>query len=312
LLALERARGRIVSGIHAGQLNGGDRLASYREIAQQLGVDVRAAGRIYGRLATEGLVEIRTKTGVYVASQERMGGRVLVETADWVVELLGDAWRRRISIKEFPELARRCVATIELQTACIESTEDQLVTLCSELARDFGLSTTPVHADLLPSLHEVDDLQACVPPSVAKADFLTTTAFHASALRGLAQALCKPLIVFRLDAEFTNLVQRQLQVGDLTVICVDPRFLERFRGVLAAQYPERVRGVLANDPPALSRILIDQPVLVTNAAARILDHRNLPSSIHPPGAPVMSADTATELIELIVRMNLEAVQHEPS
>lgn len=185
---LERLRGRILSGIHAGHLNPGDRLPSYRQVAADAEVDLRAVARIYDALEQEGLVEIRGKTGAYVAAQERIGGRVLAETAHWAVGVLRDGWRRRIPVPELPDLLRRCVSTVDLRCICVDSTEDQLVSLCSELHDDFGLNTSPVDLNRLSEAAASDDRRG-LPLALRRADLLATTTFHVATVRPIAVRL---------------------------------------------------------------------------------------------------------------------------
>jgi DNA-binding transcriptional regulator YhcF (GntR family) len=296
--ATELIRGRILKGIHSGHLNAGDRLPTYREVGEETGLDLRAVTRVYGVLAGEGLVEIRGRTGVYVAPQERLGGRVLEETARWVVRVLCEAWVRRIHLPEFPEFLRKCISAVEVRSVCIESTVDQLERMCTELHADFGLRTVPVHADRL----------SRIPGELREADLLVTTAFHAAAVRPIAEALEKPLVVVRLNPDMVRQVEKHLAEGELTVICVDPRFLERVRLVIGGEHADRIRGVLADDEEAVRNLDRRQPVLISGAARERLPGLDLPS-ILPPG-PVISRESAEELAELLVRFNVEAMRDE--
>ncbi|HEV2124978.1 MAG TPA: GntR family transcriptional regulator, partial [Chloroflexota bacterium] len=142
-------RERIITAIHSGRLDTGDRLPTYREVAEEAGVDLRAVARVYRQLEAEGLVEVRGRSGVFVADQEHLGGGVLAETARWMIGVLRGARTRSIRIPEFPDFARRCIGSTEVRCACIESTEDQLSALCQELSDDFGFHTTALLADQL-------------------------------------------------------------------------------------------------------------------------------------------------------------------
>jgi DNA-binding transcriptional regulator YhcF (GntR family) len=305
-LALERLRGRILSGIHGGHLNPGDRLPGYREISAQAGIDLRAVGRVYDALGREGLVEIRSKTGVYVATQERIGGRVLAETARWVMRTLVEGWRRRVPIHALPDLIRRCVSTAMLRCACIESTEDQLIYLCRELRQDFGLDTAPIRAAQI--LTEAGVKQPRLPAELRRADLLVTTTFHAAEIRPIATEMEKPLITIRLNPDYTRIVERHLDEHELTVVCIDPLFADRVRAVFGSEHPERIQMVLASDWRAIARLDPGQPVLISRAAREKLHGIALPPPLVPPGAPVIAPDTAAELIETVLRFNLDALR----
>lgn len=299
-------RGRILSGIHNGHLDAGGRAPSYREIASETGLDLRAVARIYAALEREGLVQVRGRQGVFIAPQERIGGRVLQETARWLVGVLRDAWTRQIPIPDLPEFVRECSSRAAVSCACIESTEDQLHTLCTELRRDFGFLSEPLHADRLVPMRAGYEAPHRIPDELRRADLLVTTAFHAAALRPIAHALDKPMIVVRLNAAIVRDLERRLRVGELVVICVDPRFLERLRLVVGGEHADRIRGILATDTGAIACIDPDAPVLISHAA-----RARLPGFTHPgtlPKGPVLARQSASELAEFLVRFNLEAMR----
>jgi hypothetical protein len=44
---------------------------------------------------------------VYLAPQDQFGGELLAETARWLAGVLVEAWKRRMTISELPDLIRR-------------------------------------------------------------------------------------------------------------------------------------------------------------------------------------------------------------
>ncbi len=305
--ALDLLRGRILSGIHSGHITAGDQAPTYREVADETGLDLRAVNRIYGALEKEGLVEVRGRQGVFIAPQERLGGRVPEETARWVIGILNDAWVRRIHLPDLPEFLRKCIVGVQVRCACIESTADQLYAICTELNRDFGLVSSPVHVDQLAAAQAAIDLRERVPPELREADFLVTTAFHASTAREFARRLEKPLVVIRLNPDLVRHIERRLAAGELTVVCVDPRFLERMRLVFGGDHAERIRGILADDQEAVRRLDPKKPVHVTSLARERL--KQIPAPVLFTGDhAAMSPESAAELAEMLVRINLEAMR----
>lgn len=297
-------RERVLGGIHMGYVEAGTRLPSYREVAEETGVgDLRAVARAYAALEAEGLVEVRGRSGVFVAAQERIGGGVLAETARWAARVVREAWLRRVAVPALPELLRGLTAARAVRCAFVESTVDQTETFCQELRRDFGFDAVPVHADrLLPALEGGGDARA-LPPELRAADLLATTAFHAAELAPVAEALGIGLVVVRLNRVFTQAVRRQLDAGELVVLCVDPRFVERVRLVAGPPYADRIRGVLAMDTDAVARLDPRRPVLVSEAARAELPGVALPPSF--TDEPMISAGSADDLAEALVRLNLE-------
>jgi DNA-binding transcriptional regulator YhcF (GntR family) len=170
-----RLRDRIVSGLHRGRLRGGDRLPSLREVAEEFGADHRAVAAAYRTLESEGLAEVRGRSGVYVAEQERIGGLLLSETGRWLATVMAEAWKRQIMIPELPDLLRQCAGSSALRCAFVESTEDHMVAFCAELKPAFGIECVPVYLTFAPGGGELLD-GAAVQAQSAGADIVLTTA----------------------------------------------------------------------------------------------------------------------------------------
>ncbi len=82
-----RLRMRVVRALHLGHLRTGDRLPGIREIQRETGLNDRIVARAYRALAVEGLVEVRGRSGVYVAEQDRLSAKLLPETARWLEDV---------------------------------------------------------------------------------------------------------------------------------------------------------------------------------------------------------------------------------
>ncbi|MBW3629363.1 MAG: GntR family transcriptional regulator [Gemmatimonadetes bacterium] len=132
----ELLRDRVVGGLHRGTLHGGDRLAGVRETARETGLDPRTVVRVYRELEAEGLVEVRGRSGVYVAPQERRAGEMLPETMRWMTGVIVESWRRMIRIPELPEFVRRCTSAERARCALVESVEDAARAYTLELGWD--------------------------------------------------------------------------------------------------------------------------------------------------------------------------------
>lgn len=292
-------RDRIVSGIHAGRYDVGDRLPTYRELGEALGANLRVVQAIYHELEEEGLVEVRGRSGVFVAPQERIGGRVLAETARWMVDVLTGARQRQISLPEFPDMVRRCTAYRKLECACVESTEDQRQALCHELAKDYGLHTHPV--SLSPTGRGSGGVLRAALEAV---DLVVTTVYHAAEVREIAEELGKPFAMVRLRREVVDELKRLAGGRQLTVVYVDATFVDRVR--LLFDEPIDVRGISVHDRGAIARLDRSGPVLISTAACSSLNGMELPPPLSP-GA-MISTESVHELIEIIIRLNLEAMR----
>jgi DNA-binding transcriptional regulator YhcF (GntR family) len=297
-------RGRLLASIHTGRVTAGDRLPSYREVSDETGVDLRAVARAYSVLEAEGLVEVRGRSGVFLAEQKRVGGRLLAETARWLVAVGREAWTRRLRVPDLPDFVKECTASRVVRCAFVESTVDQAASIGTELREDFGFVVAAVHVDrLAPLVVDGEDPRPRLPAELREADFIATTAFHEKEMREVAARLEVPLVVIRLNPMFVREVQRTLAEQEMTVVCVDPLFAERLKLFVGDEHPERVRTVLALHRDAVARLDRSRPVLVSEAARQQLPDVELPRSF--PDQPMISPESADELLELLIRLNLE-------
>lgn len=300
----DRIRDRLLNALHVGRIRPGDRLPSIREVARDTGADHRAVAASYRVLQEEGLVEVRGRSGVYVAQQERLGGELLAETARWLAGVVTDAWRRQIPLTELHDLLRRCTAQTRLRVACVESNLDQMTAYCAELAELFGLDARPVYLSSGggDGAEELARLQA----ELARADLVVTTRFHVGRVQRAALPAGRPVIVVTVNSQIVEAIRREMERGELVVVSADPEFGERIRAMHGdgAENGARIRLVPAADREAVESISPDRTVLLTLAARTTLDGARLPPAI--PHSPTFSPQTARELAEAIIRLNLRA------
>jgi hypothetical protein len=275
-------------------------------MAQETGSDHRVVADAYRTLEAEGLVEIRGRSGVYVAEQERVGGLMLSETSRWLASVMAEAWKRGIMSSALPEMIRRCTESGRLRCAFVESNEDHMTAFCAELEPAFGLVCKPVYLEIT-SAHESESVVDAdhFRAALGEIDLIVTTAFHGALVHGLTEGLEKPLVVVSANPEIGYAVERRLREGDLTVVCADARFGERIRYVYGGDLQDRVHIVIAGDAWAVARLDPSEPVLLTRAARRrLLDDVELPMIV--PHSPTLSFESARELSEVIIRLNLNS------
>src|SRR6476661_7227439 len=186
-------RNRIVSGLHVGQLSGGERLPNTRALADEFGVNQRVVMAALRTLADEGFVTLRTRSGAYVAPPHPAVGSSLPDLGAWLVNMLVQARARGLPPREVSEYVRRSLETRRVHAACIECNRDQLHLLCSELADDHGFVSEAVEVDALRAPES--DL------ALRRADVLVTTLYHAAAVQALAERLGKAWIAVALRPE---------------------------------------------------------------------------------------------------------------
>jgi DNA-binding transcriptional regulator YhcF (GntR family) len=301
---IKQLRERVVRQLHLGQLRTGDRLPSMREIERERGIDARIVARVYRALEREGLVEVRGRSGVYVAEQERLGREMLPETAGWLAGVLVEAWKRMIKTPDLPEFVRRCTASVRLRCACVEANEDSITALCTELSESFGLDSRLVDLDTLPVYEPGEPVEVeGLPAELREADLVVTTAFHAGVTRAIAEALKKPLVIVSSNPGIGPEIERHLREGRVNAVIVDLRFATRLRSTYGGAYPDRLRVVLAEDSGAIAALDPSEPLLLTEAARLRLGE--IGSFRLVPHSPCISAESARDLAELLIRLNLE-------
>jgi DNA-binding transcriptional regulator YhcF (GntR family) len=302
----DRLRDRILNALHLGMLRPGDRLPSIRTLWREMGVDHRVVAQAYRTLEAEGLVEVRGRSGVDLAPQDQFGGELLAETARWLAGVLVEAWKRRLTIADVPELIRRCTQTTTLRCACVESNEDQMTAYTAELAEQFGLKPYPVRIAPIPLPRPDRSVEFhWVEEELRRCDLVVTTSYHARLVRKAAENVGIPSVVLTVNPDVVETIQKRLREGPLTVVAVEPSFGDRMRAMYADESPDRVRVVLAGDHAALAALDEDDPVLLTRAARQELGpDADLPAVL--PHSPTFSPHTARELLGVIIRLNLEA------
>src|SRR5512133_537034 len=125
-------RRRVLGGVAVGTLRRHDRLPSARELAAEFDVDPRLVLAAYRVLAREGLVDIRRRSGIYVAGTPSVPGGPVVVADGWVVDVLFAGIERGLAAPRLGDWLRRCVTTRRLRAAVVALAYDQLEGLCGE------------------------------------------------------------------------------------------------------------------------------------------------------------------------------------
>jgi DNA-binding transcriptional regulator YhcF (GntR family) len=292
LAVTETLRQRVQAGVHLGTLAPGDRLPSIRTVSAELHAGSRVVLAAYRRLAGEGLIELRARSGVFVNGEPDSSDEPLPQVASWVIEVFLRGLARGIPPTELRRQARACLDTVRLRAACVECNDDQLYALGRQLHDDYGFDTAAIDLNLLQHRQPL-------PQRAVMADLIVTTRFHVAEAKTLGRRLRRPVLVATLDPAFVNEVRRMLAHGAVWWICTDPRFEAKIPRLFPGSRVNRV--VLGRD--SLEAITTDAMVYATRAAAD-----RLPSGWH--GGHVVtvprafSAETARALLTFRVRQNL--------
>lgn len=290
-------RGRILRGIHAGALRHGERLPSARDLRCEFEVDHRTIIAAYRQLESEGLVQMRARGGVYVAS-DFGGGTVPLPSATWLTDVFTQAVTREIPLVELHDWMRRATSTLRIRAVAVQGTEDQIAGLCRELRDDYGIDAVGIDAE---ALKDGDP-----PPAARYADLFVTTHGYEAQTSALAARYGKPMIVAEVRPDLIGGEWRLLLRKRVYVIVRDERFGEVLR-----MFFEGVPGAENVHPLVLGRDDIDSlphdaHVYVTRSARDALGTRTVRGRMLP-SARLFSDRTARQIVEFVTRSNLGAM-----
>jgi len=299
----EYLRRRLIADQHLGRLKPGDRAPSLRVVAAELGVGIRAVSRAYAQLAREGMVRIRGRSGVYIASPASVEPQ-LSEPQIWYASILTEAWQRRISLPQLPELLQQFVSR-RLRSACVESTDDHMIAFCAELDEDFGVETVSVKLSQ-DGQFGPDDARR-VEEAVADTDFVVTTAFHAADVRAAAQTYQKPVVVVSVNEALVHALQDKLEQRPIVMVAADRAFVERVDRYLAGAFSQhgQLRVALIDDVLTDPTLLEEATPIFTRAALRQVSAPEYHQLAEP--IPFLSLAAAREVTQTMI-----AVQAEPA
>ena len=302
----ETLRRRITRGLHGGTLCRGDRLPSARELEKDFDTDHRLILDAYRRLAREGLVEVRERGGIYVATPD-VPAMLPPPAEAWMVEVLAEGVARELPVASVLEWLRRATGTLRLRAVVVQATRDQVVGMCRELEEDFGFVATGVEASVL----EAALAGGTVPPDVARAHLLVTTPACGALVEAATAASGTPHLVATVRPDVIGGEWRLLMRRAAWVVVDDERFAEFLRRFLAdAPNAGQLRFLVAGRDD-LGVIPPDAHIYVTRSARERLGDQPIPGRVLPP-TRVFSAETTRALLRFIVRANLAVIESSAS
>ena len=298
-LIVDTLRGRVLRGLQAGTLEPGDRLPSSRELAAEFDVDYRLVIAAYKSLADEGLVDLRPRGGIYVASGGSPQGGNPPLPERWLADILTEGLGREIPGPELHEWLRRSVETLRLRAVTITTTLDQGYGLCRELHDDFGVESDALLAGPLRASDES-------PLPLRRADLIVTTDAHAEWVRARAADLRKPAIVIDVRPELTGGEWALLLRRPVYAVVASVEFGEMLRRFYAKVPGIENLCVVVHGRDDLQQIPESAPTYVTQRVRAQLGDARIPGRILP-ATRTISAESAREIFSFIVRSNIEAM-----
>ena len=288
--AVLRERIRDASGI--GAMKAGDKLPGTRRLAAELQVDPRLISLALRRLQQERIVEIRPRSGAYVAAEMALerGGRWL--PAQWATEAIAQAVERGFPPQALVEGVAHATDTHKVRAAVVAATSDQAVGMVRELQDDYDIAAAAVFPEQL----------ASPPRALIRAHLVLTTGDLEGAVKKATEKLFQKLLIVRIRPDLFTEDWIAFMNGPVFVVCADPRFRAMLRQVI-----QRVPGsanvtiMLASDPE-VSRIPRDGRKYVTESARRMLGSSGLSGPIIRPRR-LFSSETVREIVAFLVARN---------
>ncbi|HET7457741.1 MAG TPA: GntR family transcriptional regulator [Gemmatimonadaceae bacterium] len=310
----ERLRRQLLTELRNGARAPGDRLPSTRVVGRQVRADPRVVLAAYRELAEEGLVEMRERSGIFVAGDRSDGdgtgaSAVGAPAESWLADVLAQAVARALPAPELASwLERAASSSPPLVAAVVAATDDQCQGIARELAEYYGVEAVALPAGVPPAdAWSGNGATGRLPAALRRASFIVTTAACASPVRRLATRLGKPFVSIDVRDDLVGDEWRMLLRRPVHVVVTDARFVTTLRhffaGTPGADNLHAV--VLGRDPrEAVAAIPDDATVYVTHAARARLGDTALPGRVLPP-ARVFSPDCAREIMGIVVRENLK-------
>lgn len=289
--AVLRERIRDASGI--GALKAGDKLPGTRQLAAELQVDPRLISLALRRLQQERIVEIRPRSGAYVAPEMALQGGARLLPVEWATEVIAQAVERGFAAQVLAESVAQATNTHKARAAVVAATSDQAVGMVRELQDDYGIAAAAVFPEQL----------ASPPKALIRAHLVLTTMDLEAAVRKATKTLpARKLLVVRIRPDLFTEDWIAFMNGPVFVIVADPRFRTLLRQAI-----QRVPGsanvtiMLASDPD-VSRIPLDGRKYVTESARRMLGRTGLSGPIIRPRR-LFSSETVRDIVAFLVARN---------
>jgi len=292
-------RRRLFSAMHLGLVKQGGRLPSVRELGQELEVDPRVVLAAYRKLEAEGLVELRQRSGIFVAPAATLRHSDPEVPANWMVEVLMQGLLHGTPALKMPDGLHRCLETLRLHAVVVECNADQLYSVPAELRRDYGLEVTAVDLDSL-------DRNGWPPAAIRQADILVTTPFHKAQVDRLAPDHGTPKVVITMCSDLFVEVKRLLPATPVYFVVVDPRFAVKLHKIFEGDAGASNLRTLVIGQEDLGTIPAEAPTYLTQLARQRVGDSPLLRRVWPE-VRIFSDESARHILSFIVRANLQAL-----
>lgn len=288
-------RRRVQWGMHLGLVKPGDRLPSLRAASAEFGVDQRSVLAAYRELEREGIVEMRPRSGIYVADAPHDNTQ-LSGSSRWMSEMFLQGFARGVPPVALGATLDSVMSAASFTAACVECNADQILWMAHQLRHEFGLSTTWIELGVLPA--------ETIAERLAASHLIVTTSFHAAEARRLGETHGLPVVVVTASRDDVTQHRAELGRGPVYFIGTDERYAQKLMEASdSTRWMSNLRP-LTLDRLTPSDIPDDAPVVVTQAVANILGN-DLPRGATVVDYP-FSSEARSEIIAVMLSAALKA------
>lgn len=289
-------RERITRGLRSEALKPGARLPGVRELAAEFRSDPRVVALAYQTLAKEGLIEVRPRSGAYVAVPSATQAAHDGPPAGWLADVLAEGVRRGVAAPSLPDALRAAIAARRVRAVVLTGIRDQSDGLARELRDDYGLDAAGL---MFGAMGRGEPL----PRALRQANLIVTTQANHERVKRLANRLGKPHVVACVRPDLLSLEWRSLMRGLVYVIVADPHFVKVVREFVGDVEGNANVRILVAGRDDLSIIPEDAPTYLTESARERLGRTRLPGRIVTP-ARILSDDCVSQVMRVIVDLNI--------
>jgi DNA-binding transcriptional regulator YhcF (GntR family) len=296
---VESLRGRILRGLQVGTLQAGDRLPSARELVTEFHADHRLILAAYRQLSSEGLVHVRERGGIYVATAADALGFPL-GTGEVFVDMLTEAFAHEIPGPALHEWLRRTTETLRLRALVIGANREQAIGLVRELRDDFGLNADGVVASDVSS-------DGSVPVAARRADVVITTGDHANVAERIGSTIARPTITIDIQSELVAGEWALMLRQPVWAIVPSAEYGAGLKRSFADVADVENMHILVLGRDDLSAIPEGAATYATASVREQLGEARIRGRLLP-AARMIATDSARTVFRFIVRANIEAMR----
>ncbi len=292
----EELRQRLTQALRSGALSPGQRLPSTRDTARELGVNPRVVAAVYRVLEAEGIVEMRSRSGIFMASVSPSRETEVSTAATMIADFMAQAVTLGTPISQLSALIDASIASRRLSAVVLASIADQVDGIARELRDDYGLDARGI---ILDSIGRGEPL----PRALRRAHLIVTTSGSEERVRKLVARMRKPCVVASIRADLLPVRSLFAFRSTVYVVVADPRFGAAIHEHLESSGGGHNISVLVAGRDDLSVIPPDGYAYVTESARERLGRTRLPKNLIPP-VRVLAEQSVREILRFVVEQNL--------